>query len=149
MTRMKALAAVVIFAILLCSAQAQTSATPANSITAPGFLYITSRSNLVTISNAVKIAARLRIGMPKADVDKYLQDHGVSQTNVYSMSLDRGRTLSCPYPLAGVTTSLVLEMQCSQPQTSGLFGWKNPLLKRAYIQSQGTNIISITLTNAS
>jgi len=87
--------------------------------------------------------------MPKADVDKYLQDHGVSQTNVYSMSLDRGRTLSCPYPLAGVTTSLVLEMQCSQPQTSGLFGWKNPLLKRAYIQSQGTNIISITLTNAS
>ena len=108
---------------------------------------MTSRSNLVTISNAVKIASGLRVGMSKIDVDKYMRDHGMSQTNVYSISLDRGRTLDCPYPLACSATSLVLAMECSQPPTSGLFSWKNPLLKGAYIQSQGANIIFSTLTN--
>lgn len=49
-------------------------------------------------------------------------------------------------PLEG-TVRLVLEIQCNQPPTSGLFGWKNPLLKKAYIQSQGANIVSITLAN--
>jgi hypothetical protein len=151
---MKALAAVLILQTLLCSGQEQTPIkalslkTSTNGIAALGLAYMTSRSNLVTISNAVKIASGLRAGMPNADVVKYMQDHDMSQTNMFSMSLDRGRTLSCFYALAGVSTSLVLEMECSQPPTLGLYGWKNPLLKGAYIQSQGANIIFITLTNA-
>jgi len=101
----------------------------------------------MSLSNAVKIASGLHVGMTGEDVGKYMQDHGMIQTNIYSISADRGRTLICPYPIAS-GVSLELEMECSQPPTSGLFGWKNPLLKRAYIQSQGTSIISIIFTNA-
>jgi hypothetical protein len=151
---MKALAAVLILQTLLCSGQDQTPIkvlslkTSTNGTAALGLAYMTSCSNLVTISNAVKIASGLRAGMPNADVIKFMHDHDMSQTNVFSMSLDRGRALSCFYPLAGVSTSLVLAMECSEPPTLGLYGWKNPLLKGAYIQSQGSNIIFITLTNA-
>jgi hypothetical protein len=146
---MKALAAVVIFLTLLCFGLAQTPIAATNGIAASEQLNMTNRPNLVTISNAVKIASGLRIGMTWADADKYLLAHGMGQTNIYSMSMDRGHTLDCPYPLTGVATnvSLVLAMECSQPPASGLFGWKNPLLKGAYIQSNGVNIIFITLTN--
>jgi len=144
---MKALVAVVILAAPLCFGQAQISTNVTNAIVAPGLLYITGRSNLLSISNAVKIASALRVGMAATDVHKYLREHGLIQTNFCSLSLDRGRTLTCPYPLAGAAASLVLEMQCSQLKP-GLFGWGNPLLSRAYIQSQGANIISITLSNA-
>lgn len=99
----------------------------------------------MSISNAVKVASGLRVGMPGTDVHKYMDDHGMSQTNVYSISLDRGRTLSCPYPLAGSAT-LMLDMHCTSAPP-GLFGWSNPVLDRAYIQIQGTNLISIRLTN--
>jgi hypothetical protein len=119
---MKALAAVVILATPLCVGNAQPSPPTTNAITAPGLLYLISHANLLSISNAVKIASALQVGMAKAEVDKYLQAHGMKQTNIYSMSLDRGRTLTCPYPLAGAGTSLMLEMQCSQVR-SGLFGW--------------------------
>jgi hypothetical protein len=122
---MKALAGLILLA-LPCLGQAQT--------------------NLVTISNAVKIASGLHVGMPQADVHKYMQAHGMTQTNVCSISLDRGRTLTCPYPLAEAAT-LTLEMHCTQAPP-GLFGWKNPVLDRANIQSGGSNIISIALTNA-
>jgi hypothetical protein len=85
--------------------------------------------------------------MPGADVHRYLRDHGLSQTNIYSISADRGRTMNCPYPLAGDAT-LVLQMHCTSAPPAGLFGWSNPVLDRAYIQSAGTNIISISFTNA-
>jgi hypothetical protein len=84
--------------------------------------------------------------MPGADVHKYMEDHGITQTNVYSISADRGRTLTCPYQLAGGAT-LMLEMHCTKAPP-GLFGWSDPVLDRAYIQKQGADIISITLTNA-
>ncbi len=138
---MKALAAIVILATSLCSGRAQTSTAATNVIRTPELLYITTSSNVMSISNAVKIASGLRVGMTKAEVDKYMHDHAMP-TNVVGLSVDRGRTTGCYYP-----GSLVLEMECSQPPTSGLFRWKNPLLKRAYIQSQGANIVSITLTN--
>jgi hypothetical protein len=99
----------------------------------------------MSISNAVKIASGLRVGMPGADVRKYMQDHGMPQTNLSSISLDRGRTLTCPYPLAG-TATLMLDMHCTSAPP-GPFGWSNPVLDRAYIQSQGANIIFVTLTN--
>ena len=85
--------------------------------------------------------------MAAQDVVKYMKDHGMAQTNVYSISLDRGRTLSCPYSLAGGAT-LMLDMHCTQAPKSGLFGWSDPVLDRARIQSQGADIITITLTNA-
>src|SRR5690242_19799342 len=84
---------------------------------------------------------------PGADVQKYMQEHGMVQTNVYTISLDRGRTLSCPYPLGGGVT-LLLDMHFTQSPKSGLFGWSAPILDRARIQSQGADITSITLTNS-
>lgn len=135
---MKAFAAGLILVCLCWHGQAQTPATN-------GTFLLTSRSNLMSISNAVKIASGLRVGMLGTDVTKYMAGHGMLQSNIYSVSVDRGRTLTCPYPLAG-TFSLMLEMHCTSAPP-GLFGWSNPVLDRAYIQSQGTNVISITLTN--
>src|SRR3954470_8796033 len=71
-----------------------------------------AKESPMTISNAVKIASGLHVGMPGADVSKYVEDHGLVQTNVYSFSMDRGRTLTYPYRLAG-TASLMLEMHCT------------------------------------
>ena len=137
---MRTLAGTLILFCACCFGHAQTPDT--NRV-----LYVTASSNLVSISNAVRIASGLRVGMSGQDVQKYMQDHGMVQTNVYSISVDRGRTLSCPYPLAGGAT-LMLDMHCTQAPKSGLFGWSAPVLDRARIRSQGSDIISITLTNA-
>ncbi len=134
--------------ILLCLSgvgQAQTSGT--NVMTVPGTLYLTSHSNPMSLTNSVKIASGLRVGMAGADAQKYLEDHGMFQTNIYSISLDRGQTMICPYPLAG-DAALVLGMHCTKAPPKGLFGWSVPVLDRAYIESQGATIILITLTNA-
>jgi hypothetical protein len=138
---MKALAIGFSFLCLCCLGQAQTLDT--NRV-----LYVTTSSNLISISNAVRIASNLRAGMAAADVHKYFQDHGMIQTNVnvYSISVDRGRTLSCAYPLAG-GASLYLDMHCTKPPASALFGWSEPVLDRARVESQGANVISIALTN--
>lgn len=139
--RLRAMKAVATGFVLLCVCwlgQAQSSATN-------GIFFLTTPSTLTSISNAVKIASGLRVGMPATDVRKYMDGHGMSQTNVYALSLDRGRTMTCPYPLAGSAT-LMLDMHCTSAPP-GLFGWSNPVLDRAYIQSQGTSVISITFTN--
>jgi hypothetical protein len=141
---MRALAAGLVFVSLLSFGRAQMAVT--NGITPSGTLYLTTRSNLVGISNAVKIASGLRVGTTAADVQKYLQDHGMVQTNVYSISLDRGRTMTCPYALGGGAT-LMLDMHCTKAPTGGLFGWSDPVFDRAYIQSQGAEILSITPQN--
>jgi len=141
---MNTLAALVIVVAALSFAHAQTPA----GVTNRTLLYITNPTNAASISNAVRVASGLRLRMTAADAQKYMREHGMSQTNLFSLSLDRGRTLTCFYPLTGDASSLVLKMQCSEPPTSGLFGWKNPLLEEAYIQSRGTKIVSILLTNA-
>jgi len=138
---MKAVIGALILGILPSKGFAQTLTTT-NVIQTPKLLYVTTSSNLTWISNAVKVASGLRVGMTKAEVDNYLHRHGM-QTNVGGLSLDRGRTMACFYG------SLVLDMECTQPPISGLFGWKNPLLKRAYIQVDGANITSISFTNGS
>ena len=135
---MKVVAAGLAFLCLVCLGRAQTFVT--KGITASG-TYLTS------ISNAVKIASGLRMGMAGADVWKYMQHHGMVQTNVYSISLDRGRTIACPYLLEGAAT-LMLDMHCTQGPTRGLFGWSDPVFDRAYIQSHGAEIISIAPTNS-
>lgn len=143
---MKALVAGLVFVCLLCLGRAQTHAT--DSMTAPETPYVTSRSNLLSISNAVRIAAGLRVGMTGDEVYKHMQDHGMAQTNIYSISLDRGRTMTCPYPLAGGTL-LMLDMHCTVAPSEGLFGWKAPVFDRAYIQNKGGEIISTTLEGSS
>ena len=137
---MRTLTATLIFVCSCFFGEAQTPNT--NRV-----LYVTTKSNLVSISNAVRIASGLHFGMPGPEVEKYMQDHGMVQTNVYSISLDRGRTVSCPYPLSG-NALLMLDMHCTQAPKSGLFGWSAPVLDRARIQSQGSDIVSITFTNA-
>lgn len=138
---MKAVATIFSFLCVCCLGRAQTPNT--NRV-----LYVTTSSNLLSISNAVRIASHLRVGMADADVQKYMQDHGVTQTNVnlYSISVDRGRTLHYAYPLAG-GASLYLDMHCTKSPPTGLFGWSDPVLDRARVQSQGADIISIALTN--
>jgi hypothetical protein len=142
---MKTLTATLIFFCACCFGHAQRLDT--NRV-----LYITTSLNLVSISNAVMIASGLRVGMSASDVQKYMHEHGmtnewVGQTNMFSVSLDRGRTLACPYPLAG-GASLMLDMHCTKAPPSGLFGWSDPVIDGARIQSLGADVISITLTNA-
>lgn len=110
-------------------------------------LYLTTSSNLVSISNAVRIASGLRVGMPVRDVHKYMQAHGLVQTNVYAIGFNGGRTMSCPYPLAG-PAMLMLDMHFTEAPKSGLWDWSAPVLDGARILSQGVDIITITLTNA-
>jgi len=142
-TRMKALATALIVLCFLRLGGAQTPAT--NGVTASGMLYLTSRSNSFSISNAVKVASGLRVGMAGEEVRKYMEHRGMGQTNVYSISLDRGRTVTYPYSLAGGTT-LMLEMHCTKAPSTGLYGWSAPVLDRAFIQSQGADIITIIPT---
>jgi hypothetical protein len=137
---MRTLTATLTLFCVCCFGHAQTSDT--NRV-----LYVTTSSNLVSISNAVRIASGLRVGMAGSDVQKYMQDHGMVQTNFYSISVDRGRTLSYPYPLAGGAT-LMLDLHCTQAPKTGLFGWSGPVFDRGRIQSHGTDIITVTLTNA-
>jgi hypothetical protein len=138
---MKILATVFSFLCVCCLGHAQTPDT--NRV-----LYVTTSSNLMAISNAVRIASHLRVGMADAEVQKYMQDQGVIQTNVnvYSISVDRGRTLAYGYPLTGGAL-LCLDMHCTKSPPTGLFGWRDPVLDGARIQSQGADIISIALTN--
>lgn len=148
---MKSLAAVMFLGALVFCWHAQILQASTNVIRTPELLFITTSSNVTAISNAVKMASNLRIDMTKPEIDRYLLERGMP-TNVLEyadgLSLDRGRTISYFCTLPGNRSSLVLEMECSERPASGLRGWKNPLLKKAYIQSQGENIISIRLTNS-
>ena len=144
-TRMKALATALIVLCFLHLGRAQTHAT--NGVTASGILYLTSRSNFLSISNAVEVASGLRVGMAGEEVGKYMENHGMGQTNVYSISLDRGRTVTYPYSLAG-GAALMLEMHCTKAPSAGLYGWRDPVLDRAFIQSQGADIITIIPTRS-
>src|SRR6476646_6878231 len=85
---MKALATIFSFLWVSCPRHAQTPDT--NRV-----LHVITSPNLMSIANAVRIASNLRVGMADADVQKYMQDHAVIQTNVnvYSISVDRGHTL--------------------------------------------------------
>ncbi len=134
------LAAISILFCACCFGQTQLSNT--NRV-----LHVTTSSNLTSISNAVRVASGLHVGMAGADVQKYMREHGMVQTNVYSISADRGRTLSWAYPLAGSAT-LMLDMHCTQAPKSALFDWSAPVLDRARIQSQAADVMTITLTNA-
>jgi hypothetical protein len=72
-------------------------------VRASGILYLTSRCISLSIANAVKVASGLRVCMAGEDVGNYMEHHGMGQTNVYSISLDRGRTLTYSYSLGGGT----------------------------------------------
>jgi hypothetical protein len=148
---MKRLAVVVFLAASVFCGRAQISQGTTNVIRTPELLYITTSSNVTAISNAVKMASSLRIDMTKPDVDHYLIERGmptnIVETQVDGLSLDGDRTIGYFYPLPGNRSFLVLDMECTERPASGLRGWKNPVLKKAYIQSQGVDIISIALTN--
>jgi hypothetical protein len=118
-----------------------------NTVVAPGVFYVTTPANLTCISNAVKVAAGLRAGMSRAEVDTYMWDRGMVLTNNFSLSLDRGRTTSCFYALTD-STSLVLEMSSSTDARIPGVEPRNSVLDAAYIKSGDAKFISITLTNA-
>jgi len=142
---MRILTATLMFICACCIGHAQRLDTNA-------VLYWPTNENLVSISNGVRIASGLLVGMSAPDVQKYMHEHGMTNefeglTNMFSISLDRGRTLISPYPLAGGAT-LMLQMHCTKPPPSGLFGWSHPVLDGARIQGQGDKVTPIALTNA-
>jgi hypothetical protein len=125
-------------------------------------LYLSSRTNLVQVPQAIRVASHLHPGMSEADATKFLQQHGIGScvivtdgtTNVYSLSgTSNVYTLSIGSSLGWTTfyelaegCSLGLEMRPSQIRTDRIWGG-NGLLKGAIIQSNGINIVTVTLTN--
>ena len=140
----------IILSVLACLVAHKALAADTNLVP-----YTATSSNLMSISNAVRIASGLRLGMSETEVQKYMHAHGMTNewegatgTGMFSISLDRGRTLNCPYYLAGGAT-LWLEMHSTKPPPSGgLFGWSAPVFSKATIQTSGADKIPITSTNA-
>jgi len=156
---MKLTIIILLLALLSCVGLAQTSTSLTtnefNGINASisfggaSTYYITNR---VSVSQAVKIASKLYIGMTEADADSFLESHGISgrivdtngTTIIYSQSVGDEFEWCTFYPLAD-GCSLGLDMRPSHVNTN----WGgNGLLEGASIQSNSFNIISITLTNA-
>lgn len=133
--------------VLACLVAAKALAADTNLVP-----YTATSSNLISISNAVRIASGLRLGMSETEVQKYMHAHGMTnewegQTKMFSISVDRGDTLNCPYFLAGGAT-LWLEMHSTKPPPSGQFGRSAPLFSKATIQTSDDHIIPIAPTNA-
>lgn len=125
-------------------------------------LYLTSRTNLVQVPEAIRVASQLHPGISEADATKFLQQDGVGScvivtngttnvyslggtSNVYSLSIGSSVGWTTFYELAE-GCSLGLEMRPSQIRTDGIWGG-NGLLERAIIQSNSINIVTISLTN--
>ena len=104
-----------------------------------GQLYYT---NNITRAEAIKSASRLRVGMWEEDVSKILSTNGLtSAMGIGSISgWDRCYGLSDG-------TSLHLDYRARELAKDGRWGG-NGELRRAFIQSNGVNIVFITITNA-
>ena len=104
-----------------------------------GQLYYT---NNITRAGAIKAASRLRVGMWEEDASKILSTNGL--TNAMGVGAISGWD-RC-YGLSD-GTSLHLDYRARAPAKDGRWGG-NGELRRAFIQSNGVNIVFITLTNA-
>jgi hypothetical protein len=147
---MKILAIMITVACLPWAAGAQATTTNG---AAPRALYLTSQTNLASVSRAIQVASQLRIGMMEAEAAKFLEGQGISgairdtngQVEAYSLSVGSSHGWTTFYHLAE-GCSLGLEMRPSAMRPDGLWGG-NGLLEGAVIQSNRVNIITITLTN--
>lgn len=96
-------------------------------------------TNNVERAQAVKIASQLSVGMRQEDATKLLTQNGLTN----SINLGSGFSWTLFYGLAD-GSSLGLSMRSSRPQPPKRV---NGLLEAAFIQSNGVNIVLITLAN--
>jgi hypothetical protein len=137
---MKAPAMILLFAVSGVML-AQVVLTPTNR----GALLMSSNTNVLSVSNAVRIISGLRLGMAQTNVDRYMNAHGM--TNRIGMSLDRGEHTAFYYDFPGTDSTLVLETR-SRRTGLGLFDWGDPVLQSGRIQRLGVDTFLITFTNA-
>ena len=120
---------------------AQVTLTPTNR----GALFLSSNTNTLSVSNAVRIISGLRIGMEHTNVDRYMNAHGT--TNHGGLSLDRGQHTAFYYNFPGTDSTLVLETR-SKRTGPDLFDWGNPVLEGGRVQRLGVDTFLIPFTNS-
>jgi len=98
-------------------------------------------TNNVTRAAAIKVASQLRVGMWEEDASKLVAKHSLTNAVGIGAVAGWGRF----YTLAD-GTSLVLDYRAREIARDGRWGG-NGELQRAFIQSNGVNIVFITLTN--
>ncbi len=98
-------------------------------------------SNNVTRAQAIKAASLLKPGMWEENASKVLATNGLK----YCMRIGAVTGWDACYGLSD-GTSLHLDYSAREIAKSGHWGG-NGVLRRAFIQSNGVNIVSITLTN--
>ena len=99
-------------------------------------------TNNVPRAEAIRVASRLRVGMWEEDASKILSTNGLK--NAIGVGAVTGWD-RC-YDLSD-GTSLHLDYRARAIARDGRWGG-NGELRRAFIQSNGVNIVFITLTNA-
>ncbi|MSU56586.1 MAG: hypothetical protein EXS35_00120 [Pedosphaera sp.] len=100
----------------------------------------TSFTNKIDQPQTIRIARQLTIGMREEDAEKLLNRNNLKYPMRVGDSFGWGRF----YTLVD-GTSLYLNFESKQPDPPR---WTNGVLRAAYIQSNGVNVVSITLTNA-
>ncbi len=100
-------------------------------------------SNAVTRAEAIKVASQLRGGMSEENASEFVGKHGL--TNAVGMGADSGWGR---FYLLTDGSNLVLDYGMRSMFTNDWWEGKG-VLERAYIQSNGVNILSITFTNVS
>ena len=99
-------------------------------------------SNYVGRAEAIRVASRLKVGMWEENASKLLATNGLK----YAIGVGAVAGWDQCYGLAD-GTSLHLDYRARAIARDGRWGG-NGVLQRAFIQSNGVNIVSITLTNA-
>ena len=96
-------------------------------------------TNSVTRAEAIKAASQLKVGMWEEDAGKFLAKHGLTNSIGVGAAGGWGRF----YELTD-GSSLLLDYTARELALDGHWGG-NGLLQRAFIQSNGSNIVTITL----
>ncbi len=98
-------------------------------------------TNMLTQEETLRIASHLNYGMPEEDAAWLLATNKLYSTLTAGVSAGR----SAYYSLSN-GCSLVLDYSVSESHTNGSLV-ENARLEKAFIQSNGVNIITIALTN--
>jgi hypothetical protein len=122
---------------------AQVSLIPTNQAA----LLVSSSTNTLSVSNAIRMLSGLRLGMEQTNIDSYLGKHGITNRAFGNVSVDRGQHYYCYYDFPGTDCTLVLQTR-SRRTGPGLFDWGYPVLEGGCIRRVGVDTFLITFTNA-
>jgi len=115
---------IVVFVALVSFAEAQTMTT-----------------NQVTEAEAIKLASHLRAGMREEAATTFLERRGLKTDMSFGDSFGWYHCFSLSNKC-----SLILDIKPKRFRPDG--AWADGLVQKAFIQQNGTNKISISLTNA-